>query len=84
MGAAAFVIIFFLLELLGRQSKLSAWQSSWPWLPLVGLTGLATMIHIPVYAVIPMSILEAAWAYRRIRATKGTSKTKGKATSSTK
>jgi hypothetical protein len=78
MGTAAFVIIFFLLELLGRQSKRSAWQSSWPWLPLVGLTALATIIHIPVYAVIPMSVLEAAWAYRRMQATTGTSKTKGK------
>jgi hypothetical protein len=78
MGVAAFVVIFFLLELLGQQSKLSAWRSSWPWLPLVGLTALATMIHIPVYAVVLMSILEAAWAYRRTRAMKEASKTKGK------
>jgi hypothetical protein len=68
MGTAAFVVIFFLLELLGRQSKMSAWRSSWPWLPLVALTALATVIHIPAYAVILMCVLDAIWAYQRTRA----------------
>jgi hypothetical protein len=68
MGTVGFVVIFFLLELLGRQSKISAWRSSWPWLPLVGLTALATVIHIPAYAVIPMCVLDAVWAYQRIQA----------------
>jgi hypothetical protein len=68
MGTVGFVIIFFLLELLGRQSKMSAWRSSWPWLPLVGLTALATVIHIPVYTVIFMCVLDAVWAYQRTRA----------------
>jgi hypothetical protein len=68
MGTAAFVVIFFLLELLGQQSKMSAWRSSWPWLPSVGLTALATVIHIPAYAVVLMCILDAIWAYQRTRA----------------
>jgi hypothetical protein len=63
MGTAAFVVIFFLLELLGHKSKATAWRSTWPWLPLVGLTALATAIHLPVYAVILMCVLNAAWAY---------------------
>jgi hypothetical protein len=66
-GAAAFVVILFLLELLGRQSKIAACRSSWPWLPLIGLTALATLIHIPVYAVVPIGVVSAAWAYRRTR-----------------
>lgn len=68
MGTAGFVVIFFLFELLGRQSKMSAWRSSWPWLPLVGLTALATVMHIPAYAVILICVLEAVWAYHRTRA----------------
>lgn len=74
MGTAAFVLIFFLLEILGRQSKMSAWRSSWPWLPLVGLTSLATVIHIPAYAVILICGLVAVWAYHRTRAVRYTRK----------
>jgi hypothetical protein len=84
MGAAAFVVIFFLLELLGRHSKVSAWRSSWPWLPLVGITALATVIHIPAYAVILICVLDAAWAYYRTRSESGTSNPKNKLTISTK
>jgi hypothetical protein len=65
MGAAAFVVILYLLELLGRQSKLIAWRSSWPWLPLVGFTAIATVIHIPAYAVISACVIYSVWAYRR-------------------
>lgn len=67
LGEIAFVVILFLLELLGRQSKIAAWRSSWPWLPLIGFTALATVIHIPAYAVIPIGAFSAVWAYRRTR-----------------
>ena len=84
MGAAALVVILYLLELLGRQSKIIAWRSSWPWLPLVGLTALATVIHIPAFAVIVMCVLDAAWASYRTRTARGTSNTKGNITNSKK
>jgi hypothetical protein len=67
MGTEAFVIIFFLLELLGHKSKASAWRATWPWLPLVGLTALATVVHFPPYVVILMCILDAGWAYYKTR-----------------
>ena len=41
VGMIAFLITFFLLEMLGRKSKAIAWRSSIPWLPLVAFTGLA-------------------------------------------
>jgi hypothetical protein len=84
MGATAFVIILFLLELLGRQSRMLAWQSSWPWLPLVGLTALASFIRIPVSAVIVMAALDVFWAYSRTRGARGTPNSKDKITGSTK
>ena len=68
LGTVAFVITFFLLEALGRQSKLMAWRASAPWLPLIALTGLATAIHIPAYLVIPAVAIYSVWAYRRTRA----------------
>ena len=67
LAAVAFVVVLFLLELLGRQSKIMAWRSSWPWLPLIGLTALGTFIHIPAYAVIPICAANGVWAYRRTR-----------------
>jgi hypothetical protein len=67
LGAVAFVVILFFLELLGKQSKIAAWRSSWPWLPLIGFTALATLIHIPAYAVIPVCAAIGVWAYSRTR-----------------
>jgi len=67
LSAVAFVVILFFLELLGKQSKIAAWRSSWPWLPLIGFTALGTLIRIPAYAVIPVCAAIAVWAYRRTR-----------------
>jgi hypothetical protein len=68
VGMIAFLITFFLLEMLGRKSKAIAWRSSIPWLPLIAFTGLATAIRIPVYVMIPTVALCSVWAYRRTRA----------------
>jgi hypothetical protein len=84
MGTAAFIVILFLLELLGHKSKVSAWRATWPWLPLVGLTALASVIHFPAYAVVLMCVLDAAWAYYRSRAAERASNIKRKAAISTK
>lgn len=68
VGSLAFVIALFLLESLGRNSRSIALRSAIPWLPMVLLTGLATAIHIPIYAVIAMAALYTPWAYTRMRA----------------
>jgi hypothetical protein len=34
----------------------------------VALTGLATVIHIPIYLVIPVAAIYSSWAYFRTRA----------------
>jgi hypothetical protein len=77
MGTAAFVVIFFLLELLGYKSKVSAWRATWPWLPLVGLTALATVIHFPAYVVILMCALDVGWAFYKTRVARGASNPSG-------
>lgn len=68
VGSIAFVVTFFLMESLGRKSKVIAWRSSVPWLPLIALTAVATAIHIPIYVVIVSGTLYSVWAYRRTRA----------------
>jgi hypothetical protein len=65
VSVLAFVAILFLLEFLRSRSKITAWHLAWPWLPLVGLTSLATLIHIPAYIVIPAGAIHGVWAYRR-------------------
>lgn len=65
LGTVTFLMILFCLELMARRSKMMAWRSSWPFLPLIGLTGLASLIHIPAYAVIPIGALLCVWAYRQ-------------------
>ena len=67
LGTAAFVTILFLMELPSRQSRTDAWRTSWPWLPLVGVTATATVIHIPTYAVIVVCAIECTWAGLRTR-----------------
>jgi hypothetical protein len=84
MGTAAFIVILFLLELLGCKSKVSAWRATWPWLPLVGLTALATVIHFPAYVVILMCGLDVGLAYYKARATRRASNPWGKSTAVTK
>lgn len=63
-GIIAFFTFLFILEVFETRSRKTAWRSSAPWLPLVGLTLLATIIHIPYYVVIPVGIIYSLWAYR--------------------
>jgi hypothetical protein len=60
-----FFVFLFFLELLETRSRLTAWRASAPWLPLVGLTFLATIIHIPYYVVMLAGTIYGAWAYRQ-------------------
>jgi hypothetical protein len=60
-----FFALLFLLELFETRSRLTAWRASAPWLPLVTLTMLATIIHIPYYIVILAGAIYGLWAYRR-------------------
>ncbi len=60
-----FFMLLFFLELLETKSRITAWRASAPWLPLVGLTLLATIIHIPYYIVILAGIIYGVWAYRQ-------------------
>jgi hypothetical protein len=62
---ATFFVFLFFLELLETRSRLTAWRASGPWLPLVGLTLLATIIHIPYYIVILAGAIYGVWAYRQ-------------------
>ena len=62
-GIVTFLTFLFLLELHETRSRITAWRSSAPWLPLVGLTLLATIIHIPSYIVIMVGTIFAVWAY---------------------
>jgi hypothetical protein len=64
-GSAAFVLALFFLECVGRGSVTSALRSTISWLPLIALTGIATIIHIPIYVVILLTVLHSVWAYRR-------------------
>jgi hypothetical protein len=64
-GIVTFLIFLFLLELHESRSRITAWRSSAPWLPLVGLTLSATIIPIPYYIVILVGTLCGVWAYRQ-------------------
>jgi hypothetical protein len=60
-----FFVFLFFLELLETRSRLTAWRASAPWLPLVALTLLATIIHIPYYIVILAGTIYGVSAYRQ-------------------
>jgi hypothetical protein len=64
-GFAAFFTFLFVLELHETKSRNTAWRSSAPWLPLVGITLLATIVHIPWIIVILAGTICGVWAYRR-------------------
>jgi hypothetical protein len=64
-GIITFLTFLFILEVLETKSRITAWRSSAPWLPLVGLTLLATIIHIPYYIVILAGTIYGVWAYRQ-------------------
>ena len=68
IGSLAFIVALFWLESLGRKSKVTALRSVVSWLPIVGFTGLATAIHIPIYIVLLITAGYGVWAYRRTRA----------------
>ena len=65
VGIITSFVFLFILELLETRSKITAWRSSAPWLPLVGFTALATIVHIPFCIVLLASASYAVWAYRR-------------------
>jgi len=46
MGIITFIVFLFILEFLETKSRITAWRSSSPWLPLAGFTALATIVHI--------------------------------------
>ena len=64
-GIATFFVLLFILEVHETRSRVTAWRSSAPWLPLVGLTLLATIIHIPYAIVIMAGTINSVWAYRQ-------------------
>lgn len=65
VGFLTFFVFLFILEFLETKSKITAWRSSAPWLPLIVPTAFATFIHIPLYIVILICAVIATWAYRR-------------------
>jgi hypothetical protein len=65
VGIIAFLTLLFILEALETRSKKTAWRCSAPWLPLVGLTAIATVIHIPFYLVALIGSIYGVYAYRR-------------------
>jgi len=64
-GIVTFFTFLYLLELHETKSRITAWRSSAPWLPLIGLTLLATIIHIPYFIVILVGTICGIWAYRQ-------------------
>src|SRR5271166_3055635 len=64
VGIVTFFVFLFILELLETRSKIIAWRSSAPWLPLAGITAIATMIHIPFFIVALIGAIYGVWAYR--------------------
>jgi hypothetical protein len=64
-GVMTFFAFLFLLELHETRSRITAWRSSAPWLTVVGLTLLATIIHIPYCIVILIGTICGVWAYRQ-------------------
>jgi hypothetical protein len=65
VGIATFFVFLYILDLLETRSKTTAWRSSAPWLPLAGLSAIATVIHIPFYIVALIGAIYGVWAYRR-------------------
>jgi hypothetical protein len=79
VGLITFFVFLCILEFLETKSRTTAWRSSAPWLPLVGLTALATSVHVPIYVVFLVGGSYAVWAYRRtcsVRRTPGLRKRK--------
>lgn len=66
-GTAAFVVAIFCCEALEHKSKKRALRFAIPWLPLLGLTALATIIHFPIFIVIILGLSYGGWVYVRSR-----------------
>lgn len=67
LGLSVFMLTFYLLEVLGRQSKTIAWRASMPWLPLLAFMAVGVLVHMPAYIVIPFILIYGVWAFRRMR-----------------
>jgi len=65
VGTLTFVVFLFILQVLETRSKLTAWRSSASWVPLIGLTAVDTVVHIPFYVVALAGASYGVWAYRR-------------------
>ena len=65
VGIITFFVFLFILEFMEIKSRITAWRSSPPWLPLVGFTALAMIVHIPFCIVLLAGSSYAVWAYRR-------------------
>jgi len=65
VGIITFFVFLFTLEVFETSSKIIAWRSSAPWLPLVGLTAIATVVHVPFYVVALIGAIYSVWAYRK-------------------
>src|ERR1017187_7830453 len=50
-GITGYTVSLFFLVKLARKSRVLAWRSTTLWLPLIALTLLATLFHLPAYAV---------------------------------
>jgi hypothetical protein len=67
IGAAVLMISLFLLEKVGGHSTGYAMRSVLHWLPLMAITGLAAVVHIPLYIVVASIVLYSPWAYGSMR-----------------
>jgi hypothetical protein len=65
VGIITFFVFLFILEFVETRSRITAWRSTAPWLPLVGFTALATIVHIQFCIVLLAGASYAVWAYRR-------------------
>ena len=79
VGIITFFVFLFILEFLETRSRITAWRSSAPWLPLAGFTALAMIVHIPFCIVLLTGVCYAVWAYRRTSSVRSSSRSsKGK------
>jgi len=65
VGLTTFVLSLSVLEFMETASKSIALRSGAPWVPLVGLTAIATIIHVPSILVAVVGVSYAVVAYRR-------------------
>lgn len=66
LGLVSFVVTFFCLVELETKSRILAWRSSAPWIPLILVTAFSTVIHIPALFLLPACAIYFIWAYRHV------------------